>query len=382
MTPTRDAFLSERLYDDVETWAPDVTRRTIDARHWIPRTRPDQLATWIGDFVDARENGPTDPRPEPRHDRRDTSAATAAAHGKTFAESPDKAVAKTVEKASEKRYSKTFAERFGGRLVLITGAGSGIGRATALTFAAAGARVIAVDIDGERAAHTADSAIQAGAAQAWAETADVSDQHRMEKLAAKVADEHGTVDVLVNNAGIGVSGPFLDTSVEDWQRTLDTNLWGVIHGCRLFGRQMADRGQGGHIVNIASAAAYQPTRLLPAYGTSKAAVLMLSECLRAELAGKDIGVTAVCPGFVTTGITGTARFVGLDEAAQRRRRERITRLYKLRGYPPEKAATTIMRAVIRNQAVVTVTPEARVTRAISRIAPRVLRAIARIEPRI
>jgi NAD(P)-dependent dehydrogenase (short-subunit alcohol dehydrogenase family)/pimeloyl-ACP methyl ester carboxylesterase len=389
ITPTRDAFLSERLYDDVETWAPDVTRRTIDARHWIPRTRPDQLATWIADFVDATEtSGVTDTRPVRPEARHTPGKATAAAaHGKTRNDNtPGKTsgepTAEAAQKPSQKRSQKTFAERFGGRLVLITGAGSGIGRATALAFAAAGARVVAVDIDGEQAAHTADSAIRAGAPQAWAETADVGDQHQMEKLAAKVADEHGTVDVLVNNAGIGVSGPFLDTSVEDWQRTLDTNLWGVIHGCRLFGKQMADRGQGGHIVNIASAAAYQPTRLLPAYGTSKAAVLMLSECLRAELAGKDIGVTAVCPGFVTTGITGTARFVGLDEAAQRRRRERITRLYKLRGYPPEKAATAIMHAVIRNQAVATVTPEARATRAISRIAPRVLRALARIEPRI
>ncbi|HWM36272.1 MAG TPA: SDR family NAD(P)-dependent oxidoreductase, partial [Streptomyces sp.] len=209
---------------------------------------------------------------------------------------------------------------------------------------------------------------------------DVSDQDAMEKLAAKVSAECGTVDVLVNNAGIGISGPFLDTSVEDWKRTLDVNLWGVIHGCRLFGKQMAERGQGGHIVNTASDAAYQPTRMLPAYGTSKAAVLMLSECLRAELAGKGIGVTAVCPGPVNTGITATARFVGLGEAEQQRRRERVARLYKLRNYPPEKVAKAVMRAVVHNQAVVPVTPEAHGARLLSRFAPRVLRAIARVEP--
>nr|WP_240969332.1 SDR family oxidoreductase [Streptomyces sp. HNM0575] len=357
ITPTRDAFLSERLYDDVESWAPGVTRRTLDARHWIPRTRPDQLAAWVGEFVDAQESGRTGAGQQPEQGRRQPRRRTAAR-------------------------GKVFAERFGGRLVLVTGAGSGIGRATALSFAAAGARVVAVDVDGERAAATADSALRAGAPRAWAETVDVSDQDQMEKLAARVAEEHGTVDVLVNNAGIGVSGPFLDTSVEDWRRTLDVNLWGVIHGCRLFGARMAGRGQGGHIVNVASAAAYQPTRLLPAYGTSKAAVLMLSESLRAELAGRDIGVTAVCPGPVTTGITGTARFVGLDEAGQRRRRERIERLYRLRGYPPERVATAIMRAVIRNQAVVAVTPEARAALALSRVAPRALRGLARIEPRL
>lgn len=347
ITPTRDAFLSERLYDDVESWAPGLVRHTLDAKHWIPRTRPDQLAVWIRDFVEAQESG------------------RAAGPG---------------EPVRVYEGSGPYAERFGGSLVLVTGAGSGIGRATALSFAAAGARIVAVDVDGERAARTAESAERAGAPQAWAETADVSDQQQMEKLAERVAADHGVVDVLVNNAGIGVSGPFLDTSVEDWKRTLDVNLWGVIHGCRLFGKQMAERGQGGHIVNVASDAAYQPTRLLPAYGTSKAAVLMLSECLRAELAGRGIGVTAVCPGPVNTDITRTARFVGLDEAGQRRRRERVTRLYKLRNYPPEKVARVIMRAVVRNQAVVPVTPEARGVRVLSRLSPRVLRAIARIEP--
>ncbi|WP_111602645.1 SDR family oxidoreductase [Streptomyces sp. Amel2xB2] len=351
ITPTRDVFLGERLYDDVETWAPDLTRHTLDARHWIPRTRPDQLAVWIRDFVEAQESGRTGgeaerPRPATRGGRR----------------------------------GGRFAEQFGGRLVLVTGAGSGIGRATALGFAAAGARIVAVDVNGDAAERTAQAAQQAGAPQVWAETADVGDQRQMEELADRIAARHGAVDVLVNNAGIGVSGPFLETTVEDWKRTLDVNLWGVIHGCRLFGRQMAERGQGGHIVNVASDAAYQPTRLLPAYGTSKAAVLMLSECLRAELAGRGIGVTAVCPGPVDTDITRTARFVGLDDAAQDRRRARVARLYKLRNYPPEKAARAIMLAVVRNRAVAPVTPEAHGVRALTRIAPRVLRALARIEP--
>ncbi|MYS65745.1 SDR family NAD(P)-dependent oxidoreductase, partial [Streptomyces sp. SID5473] len=223
---------------------------------------------------------------------------------------------------------------------------------------------------------------RAGALKAWAEVVDVSDEGAMEKLAAKVAGEYGVVDVLVNNAGIGMSGPFLETSSEDWRKVLDVNLWGVIHGCRLFGRQMADRGQGGHIVNIASAAAYQPSRSLPAYGTSKAAVLMLSQSLRAELADRDIGVTAVCPGFINTGITSTSRFTGVDAAEERRRQRRAARLYELRNYPPEKVADAILRAVLRNSAVVPVTPEARGTLLLSRFAPKVLRGLARVEPRL
>ncbi|MEG8276229.1 SDR family oxidoreductase [Streptomyces sp. AHA2] len=339
VTPLEDRFLSERLNDELEQWAPRLTRRTVQAGHWIPRTRPDRLASWIGEFVTSVEAGRS---PVP-------------ANGE-------------------------HAERFAGQLVLVTGAGSGIGRATALAFAAAGARVVAVDRNAEAAARTAESARLAGAAGAWAETADVSDEQAVEKLAEKIDADHGVVDVLVNNAGIGLSGSFFDTTPEDWKKVLDVNLWGVIHGCRVFGRRMAERGQGGHIVNVASAAAYQPSRALAAYSTSKAAVLMLSECLRAELAGRGIGVTAVCPGFVNTAITSTAHFAGVDAQEEKRLQRRAARLYGLRNYPPEKVARAILRAVARDAAVVPVTPEARGARLLSRLAPGLLRGIARIKP--
>ncbi|MEU9912103.1 SDR family oxidoreductase [Streptomyces sp. NPDC051001] len=340
ITPLGDAFLSERLYDQLEQWVPQLTRRTLQARHWIPRSRPDQLASWISEFVTSVEGG----RPE----------------------------AVTV--------TGKYADRFGGQLVLVTGAGSGIGRATAYAFAESGARVIAVDRDAESATRTAEMSRLIGSPEAWAETVDVSDEQAMEKLAAKVAAEYGVVDVLVNNAGIGLGGSFFDTSPADWKKVLDVNLWGVIHGCRLFGRQMAERGQGGHIVNTASAAAYQPSKALPAYSTSKAAVLMLSECLRAELAGQGIGVSAICPGFVNTNITSTARFAGVDADEEKRRQKRTARLYGLRNYPPEKVADAVLRAVVRNEAVVPVTPEARGARLLARVSPRALRAIARLEP--
>lgn len=340
ITPLGDAFLSERLYDELEQWVPQLTRRTLPAKHWIPRSRPDQLVSWITKFVTSVEGG----RP--------------------------KGVTATGK----------YADRFGGQLVLVTGAGSGIGRATAYAFAEAGARVVAVDRDAEAAGRTAEMSRLIGAPDAWAETVDVSDEQAMEKLAEKVATEYGVVDVLVNNAGIGLSGSFFDTTPEDWKKVLDVNLWGVIHGCRLFGKQMTERGQGGHIVNTASAAAYQPSKALPAYSTSKAAVLMLSECLRAELAGQDIGVTAICPGFVNTSITSTAHFAGVDADEEKRRQKKSARLYGLRNYPPEKVADAILRAVVRGDAVVPVTPEARGAYLMSRFTPKALRRIARLEP--
>lgn len=342
ITPTGDPFLSEKLYDGLEQWVPSLRRRTIPTKHWVPRTRPDQIAQWIGEFVTSNEEG----RPARK--------------------SPDK--------------PGPAGERFAGQLVLVTGAGSGIGRATAFAFAEAGARIIAVDRDAESASRTAELARLIGAPDAWAETVDVSDEQAMEKLAEKTASEYGVPDVVVNNAGIGLAGSFLDTTTEDWKRVLDVNLWGVIHGCRLFARQMVDRGQGGHIVNTASAAAYQPSRALPAYSTSKAAVLMLSECLRAELAPHDIGVTAICPGIVNTNITSATRFAGVSDAEQERRRAKSSRLYGLRNYPPEKVADAIVRAVMRNSAVVPVTPEARGARLLGRLSPKALRGLARLDP--
>ncbi|MGW7413229.1 SDR family oxidoreductase [Streptomyces sp. NPDC054863] len=344
ITPTGDIFLSERLYDELELWAPQLVRRTLPAKHWVPRTRPDQLASWITEFVTANEDSTAGVAPR-------ASVAT----GK-------------------------YADRFGGQLVLVTGAASGIGRATAFAFAEAGARIVAVDRDAEGASRTAELARLIGAPDAWPEVVDVSDAQAMEKLAEKVAADYGIVDVLVNNAGIGMSGSFMNTSAEDWKKVLDVNLWGVIHGCRTFGKQMAERGQGGHIVNTASAAAYQPSKALPAYSTSKAAVLMLSECLRAELAGRGIGVSAICPGLVNTNITATSRFTGVSEEEEKRKQKRSSRLYGLRNYPPEKVAEAVLRAVAKNQAVVPVTPEARGAHLMSRFTPKALRAIARLEP--
>ncbi|MCX5199995.1 SDR family oxidoreductase [Streptomyces sp. NBC_00237] len=344
ITPTGDIFISERLYDDLELWAPQLVRRTLPAKHWVPRTRPDQLAAWITEFVTANEDSAAGVAPRP-----------------SVANGP-------------------YADRFGGQLVLVTGAASGIGRATAFAFAEAGARIVAVDRDAEGASRTAELARLIGAPDAWPEVVDVSDAQAMEKLAGKVAADYGIVDVLVNNAGIGMAGSFMNTSPEDWKKVLDVNLWGVIHGCRTFGKQMAERGQGGHIVNTASAAAYQPSRALPAYSTSKAAVLMLSECLRAELAGQGIGVSAICPGLVNTNITATSRFTGVSEEEEKRKQKRSSRLYGLRNYPPEKVAEAVLRAVVKNQAVVPVTPEAHAAHLMSRFTPKALRAIARLEP--
>lgn len=263
----------------------------------------------------------------------------------------------------------------GARVVLVTGAGSGIGRATALAFARAGGALLAVDVTADAAERTAALARRQGV-RATAYQVDVADAQAMEALAGQVRAAWGVPDIVVNNAGIGVAGPFLQTTPADWERVLGVNLWGVVHGCRLFGAQMVERGRGGHIVNVASAAAFHPTRLLPAYATTKAAVLMLSECLRAELAPHAIGVTAVCPGLVNTPIVAGTTYVG-GEAG--RRRTAALRLYAARNYSPERAAARIVAAVRRNRAVAPVTVEAHAARLLGRLTPGLARALARVD---
>ncbi|WP_028925550.1 SDR family oxidoreductase [Pseudonocardia acaciae] len=344
LAPTRDPFVTAPLQSDLAGWVPEPRVRRIPGGHWLPRSHPGVVARCVTELVEHVEGG-GEPAPALRRAR---------------------------ERAAAR-------DRHGGSLVVITGAGSGIGRATALAFADRGARVVVADRDEPSAVDTCRQVAGRGAGVGIPYRVDVADAEAMAGFAKWVLAEHGVPDVVVNNAGIGMAGPFAETTLDEWRRIIDVNLWGVIHGCRVFGAPMVAHGEGGRIVNIASAAAYLPSRALPAYSTTKSAVLMLSECLRGELAEHGIGVVAVCPGFVHTNITATTRFVGTDDTEQDRRQRATYAAYGRRNYTPERAAREIVRAVERNTALAPVTPEARLGLALSRLTPAVLRAAARRE---
>ncbi len=228
--------------------------------------------------------------------------------------------------------------------VVITGAGSGIGKATAIRCAQMGADVVCVDINGAAAEETADEV----GGEPW--ICDVADREQVYAL----AEELGAVDVLVNNAGVGVGGRFLETGADDWDWLIGINLSGVAYGCHAFGAGMIER-RSGHIVNIASAAAYMVSRDMAAYCASKAGVLALSRCLRADWSGTGVGVSAICPGVINTPIPVNTRMFG----AMASRQERITSAFRF-GHSPDLVAKAIVRAVERNQAVVPVGIEAEI----------------------
>jgi NAD(P)-dependent dehydrogenase (short-subunit alcohol dehydrogenase family)/pimeloyl-ACP methyl ester carboxylesterase len=341
LIPTGDHYATPALTEDLERWVSTLWRRELAAKHWAPLTHGPTVARMVTELIDH-----LDGKPAPRS----LARAKAGGNGREFAE----------------------------QLVVVTGAGSGIGRATAIAFAEKGAEVVIADLDLASAERTAELAGLVGP-QAHAYQVNVADEAAVGKFAADVAAAHGVPDVLVNNAGIGHSGTFLDTTTEEWQRVLDVNLWGVIYGCQAFGRLMVDRAEGGHIVNVSSAAAYLPAKILAAYATSKAAVYMLSDCLRAEVAGAGIGVSTICPGVVNTNITRTTTFSGLSERDQKARQAKASALYTRRNFGPNRVAAEIVDAVRHDKAVVPVTAEAKFARLLSRVSPAVLRAAAKVD---
>jgi NAD(P)-dependent dehydrogenase (short-subunit alcohol dehydrogenase family) len=199
------------------------------------------------------------------------------------------------------------------RKIMITGAGSGLGRALALRYAKAGCAVACVDIVLERAQETV--ALLQGAGH-MAFVVDVGNDASFDALHAAIDAQFGALDVLVNNAGIASGGPMVDTTMAEWREVLEINLLGVVRGCRAFLPGMLERGRG-RILNTASFAGLAGAPSIMTYGVAKAGVVALSEQLRAELHGTGVSVSVACPAFFQTNLLqnwrGSARMKGFAE---------------------------------------------------------------------
>jgi NAD(P)-dependent dehydrogenase (short-subunit alcohol dehydrogenase family) len=191
--------------------------------------------------------------------------------------------------------------------VVITGAASGIGLATALALAGRGARLLLADIETEALARAAEQVSAAGASVVATQTCDIASLEAVQAL-AEVADQRlGGTHILFNNAGVAVGGPIAEMSHDDWRWIIDVDLWGAIHGVEAFLPRMVAQGQGGHILFTASFAGLVPNVGLGPYCVAKYGVVALAEVLRREVRDDDIGVSVLCPMRVGTNIGGSQR---------------------------------------------------------------------------
>jgi len=243
---------------------------------------------------------------------------------------------------------------FRGKVVVVTGAGSGIGRATALAFAREGADLVIADVNGDRLA-IVSAEIEAAGARVMSMKVDVSKRSEVDELAGTVIAERSRVDIVMNNAGVAIGGPFVETPIEEFEWIFSVNFWGVLYGIKAFLPHMMAR-KYGHIVNTSSLAGLCAMPGLSAYSSTKFAVAGLSEALRAELKEHGIGVTTVCPGVIDTRVVADGR-MHLDESS-RANRSAVVEFYRRFGWPPERVAKAVLNAVRMDRSVVPVGPEA------------------------
>jgi NAD(P)-dependent dehydrogenase (short-subunit alcohol dehydrogenase family) len=244
--------------------------------------------------------------------------------------------------------------------IVITGGGSGLGRALALDYAREGCSVAVLDREGASAEAVAGE-VEAAGGKALPIACDVTDPEAVEAAAIAIQRGWRGVDVLVNNAGIAGSGTVVDTPEEDWRRIMDVNLFGVVTVCRAFVPGMAS-ARAGRVINIASAAGFVSPPGVAAYNVSKAAVISLSETLRVELAAHGVGVSVACPSFFRTNLLDT--FSGSEES-----RQMALRQMEKSALTAEDVARAIRLGVEKGQFMIVPHADARRILMLKRLAP-------------
>lgn len=252
----------------------------------------------------------------------------------------------------------------------MTGAASGIGHETALAFARHGAHVVALDLDARRL-ETTSQLVEALGRRCLIFGCDVSDAAAVDRCAARVLAEVGPPHVVVNNAGIGFIGQFLETPLSTWSQVIGVNLMGIVHIIRAFLPAMLAAGEVRRLINVASAAGLHSLPNLSAYSASKHAVLGLSDSLAMELAGTSITVTTICPGIINTPIVRNQRAVAASVPAAAL--DKLDQQYQSRGIHPSVVGERIVRAAKHGEDIVLVGPTAAAVFHARRLSRRLLR---------
>lgn len=254
-----------------------------------------------------------------------------------------------------------------GRHVFVTGAASGIGRATAALAGREGALLHLTDVQAEALAVATDEIRAHGGTVLTAEAFDVADHAAVADFARRLTATHGAMDVVMNIAGISTWGTVRSLEHQHWRRLVDVNLMGPIHVIEELVPPMIDGGRGGHLVNVSSAAGLIGLPWHAAYSATKFGLRGVSEVLRFDLAKHGIGVSLVVPGGVDTGLTETLTIAGIDQTSPRF--DRLRNRFQARAVTPDQAAESILRGVRRNRYLVYTSPDIRAAFLLQRLFP-------------
>ena len=269
-------------------------------------------------------------------------------------------------------------KNFSGKVAVITGAGSGIGRALAVQLAERGCVLTVADISADGLQETR-KLVEAAGAVCSTHIVDVADRATVEEFAAAVVDEHGAVHLLVNNAGVTLVDWAEHVSYDDLEWIMNINFWGVVYGTKSFLPYMREVDEA-HIVNVSSLFGLVSMPLQSAYNASKFAVRGFTEALKMELAGSHIGVSCVHPGGIKTGIGRNSRVS--EEALSVPKEELIAEFEKAARTTPEKAAAVIIRGIEKNKRRVLIGGDARFVDLVARFLPGSYEKILGIEKKV
>ena len=245
------------------------------------------------------------------------------------------------------------------RVAIVTGAASGIGRATAWELARRGALLVLVDLDEEALQDTVHE-LEEAHHQALPLVADIADPQTGPLVVERTLREMGALHILVNNAGVMLAGEFVSSDLDDWAWVMDINLWGAVRLTRAALPHMLQQGVG-HVATVSSLAGLVGIPGTTAYSASKAALVGFSEALRAEVGDQGVGVSVICPGIVRTNIAWSMRFPGVGDDFRRGIAEK--------GLAPDKVARTVVRAIRRDIGLSVVSPEAGFLWSLKRFSP-------------